>query len=205
MFGKFLIIQITIMLLITMGCKKSQTSRKFLSNSSSISQTDMTISVSKLASKIGEIRTPQDIVVLRDLVFSNLKFRPYNERSREHEEQIRWRRTASQIIEDGYVYQTKYCTDIVVVFLALCRAKSIEGYCVKVYDDSGKVHSMAEVKLPSGWYIFDAANKHSTPVAGRIVEGYQGWHLWRKGRDAWDIGLTNSSSARRIYMNKNGN
>ena len=199
MLQKSFIIHTVIILLSAAGCRNFATSTSAPSNSTSMSQTEVTADVSKLASRMAEIQTPEDIVALRDLLFSNLEFRPYNERNRKHEEQIRWRRTASQIIEDGYVYQTKCCTDIVVVFLALCRAKGIEGHFVKVYDDRGRLHSMTEVKLPSGWYIFDAADTRTIPVAGRIKRDYQGWRLWRKGRDAWDIGLINRNSARKIY------
>jgi len=50
---------------------------------------------------------------------------PYNDSTRAAEAKLRWRRTATQIITDGYVYEGKSCTDDVIVFLAVCRAKRL--------------------------------------------------------------------------------
>ena len=68
-----------------------------------------------------KVETPEDLVNLRDYVLDTLEFKPYNEKTKEHADSIQWKRTASQIIQDGYVYEGKACSDIVLVFLALCK------------------------------------------------------------------------------------
>ena len=54
------------------------------------------------------------------------------------------------------------------------------------------------------WYIFDVANKDALPVKGLIPEkGKFGapsnqYVLWKKGRDSWDLGLTEFDTINKI-------
>jgi hypothetical protein len=132
-----------------------------------------------------------DLVMgLRDKIFQSLEFRPYNEETKEHEFSIRWARTADQIISDGYVYQEKGCTDIVVAYLGLAKARGFYTRFIKVFAKQS-VHSIAEILFDNEWHNFDVASINSQPQKGQYTKGVpiNGWYLWKKGQDAWDIGL----------------
>ncbi len=62
------------------------------------------------------------------------------------------------------------------------------------------VHSVLEVNLDDGWYIFDVSNQNNLPIKGQITEEkpYKDWKLWKKGRDAWDLGLVDFESINKI-------
>ena len=142
-----------------------------------------------------EIKTHNDLLKLRDKLMSVLEIRPYNDETKEHERQIRWRRTASEVLKDGYVYQGKSFTDLVLTFLALCKAKNLETKFVKLKFDK-YIHSVAEIKLQDGWYNFDVAKKDSIPQKGQIKE--DDTRLWKKGMDSWDLGLVEFDSIKKI-------
>jgi hypothetical protein len=122
---------------------------------------------------------------------------------------IRWRRTGAQILEDGYVYQGKACTDLVVSFTTLARAGEIKNTkFVKLKNvETGMVHSVGEFELNNGWYTFDVANNKAIPIKGEISEGVQfggppngPYLLWKKGRDSWDLGLTEFGAINKIVV-----
>jgi hypothetical protein len=141
-------------------------------------------------------------------VHRRLMIRPYNEDTREHEAAIRWKRSANQILEDGYVYYGKSCTDMVVVFIALCKAKGYEtrfDKLIKEIDGRKLVHSVAEVKLEDGWYVVDISGSGGIKKGELKLKGnFNGYRLWKKGRDAWDLGLTDYESMKKIGNDKIG-
>ncbi|MDP3763952.1 MAG: transglutaminase domain-containing protein [bacterium] len=143
--------------------------------------------------------TAADLIEIRDRIYKEIEFRPYNDQTKDHEKSIRWKRTAAQILDDGYVYSGKACTDLVVLFLAICRSLNLETRFVKLKKEN-MVHSVAEIKLEDGWYIFDISNKNNAPLKGEITEKnpYKDWELWKKGKDAWDIDLVDFDSISRI-------
>jgi len=163
------------------------------------SQIEATITVKDLVKDIKSPITVDSLINIRDLIYSRITIRSYDDSVKEHEKEIRWKRTASEIIKDGYVYDGKACTDLTVLFIALCRALGLETNFVKVINDE-KVHSIAEVRLNDGWYIFDIANKGSIPLKGVITKEspYKDWKLWKKGRDAWELGLIDFESISKI-------
>ncbi len=165
------------------------------------SQIETTEEINNLVEPIKGPITPNKLLRLRDLMYSKIIVRPYNETVKEAEKLIRWKRTAVEILVDAYVYDGKACTDLVVLFIALCRALDLETNFVKVKKEN-MVHSIAEVKLGNNWYIFDVSNKKSTPAKGSITNKnpYQGWQLWKKGRDAWDLGLSDFEDIEKINM-----
>lgn len=131
-------------------------------------------------------------------MYSIITIRPYNDSTKEHEKAIRWRRTADEIIKDAYVYSGKACTDLTVLFIALCKALSLETNFVKITNEK-KARSVAGVKLSDGWYIFDVSRKN-IPFKVLITGSnpYEGWKLWKKSRDAWDLGLVDFESISKI-------
>lgn len=152
-----------------------------------------------------ELKSINDLIVIRDLIHSRLEFRDYNDKTKEHADSIQWKRTASEIITDGYVYKGRACSDLVIVFLAICKAAGIEGRLVKLIGVNihGKEvgHSIAEVNLNSVWYTFDLSTKDSVPKEGELTDlsrYYKIYKVWKKGRDLWDLGLYDISSEDKI-------
>lgn len=163
-----------------------------------ISQIENGPKIQELANKLA-VKDADDLIKVRDALDAALEDRPYDKSVAEQEQSIRWRRTAEQILEDGYVYQSKSCTDRIIVFLALCKQLGIDGSFVKVMRGKS-VHSIAEVKINDEWYVFDASTRTSVPVKGQVTEEhpYNNWKLWKKGRDAWDLELVDFKAIDKI-------
>ena len=169
-----------------------------------INQIEPNNKVRKMLSDWGlsHIHTPDDLVNLRTKMMSVLTFRPYHNETKNGERKIRWKRTGAQILEDGYVYQSKACTDLVVAFITLSRVINASTRFVKLKSPSGKVHSLGEFKLVDGWYIFDVASTNSVPIKGEITKNnpWGEYFLWKKGRDSWDLGLVEHDSINKINI-----
>ncbi|MFA6295305.1 MAG: transglutaminase-like domain-containing protein [Candidatus Paceibacterota bacterium] len=144
--------------------------------------------------------TSDTLKTIRDLMYSKLEIRPYDKTTEEHEKSIRWKRTASEILDNAFVYQGKACTDLAVLFIALCNALGLETRFVKIKKEK-MVHSVVEIKLADGWYIFDTSDPRNNPIKGEITETtpYKDWILWKKGRDAWDLELIDFDSMKKIH------
>ena len=156
----------------------------------------------KIKALVKDVKTPvthEGLVEIKKTIYAVVKFLSYDDATKNSEALIRWKRTAGQILEDGYVYSGKACTDFVVLFLACCRTIGLETRFVKVKNNK-TVHSLAEVKLGDGWYIYDVASKDGLPEKGETVAEklFKGWRLWKKGRDAWDLGLVDIASIKNI-------
>lgn len=164
-----------------------------------ILQIEVTREIASLVSDIHKPINPEKLVAMRDEMYSKLEIRDYNDSTAEHEKSIRWKRTAAQILSDGYVYQGKSCTDLVVLFITLCNALGLETRFVKLKKRE-MVHSIAEVKLEDGWYIFDVSNQNNLPIKGEVTKEnpHKDWELWKKGKDAWDLGLSEFNSINKI-------
>ena len=136
---------------------------------------------------------------IKNKIYESIQFRPYNDETAQDEKNIRWKRTADEIFRDGYVYDGKACTDLVVAFLGLANARGIETKFVKLRNEK-MVHSIAEIKLDDEWYMYDIASRNAQPNKGQFVEGMPmgGWNLWKKGRDSWDLGLKEFEDITRI-------
>jgi|SRR3989344_3385563 len=163
------------------------------------SQIKTTEKIKEFVNDVGWPITPDVLADIRNLMYSKISIRPYDDSTKEHEKAIRWKRTADQILKDGYVYSGKACTDVTVLFISLCKALGLDTNFVKVRKEK-MVHSVAEVKLNDGWYIFDVSNIQNIPIKGIITKDspYKDWQLWQKGRDAWDLGLTDFESISKI-------
>jgi len=143
-----------------------------------------------------KIKTPEDLILIRNKIHDSLEFRPYNEETQEHADSVQWKRTASEILKDKYVYKGRACSDLVIVFLALCKVSGVEGRLVKLHgiDIYGKErgHSIVEINLNGAWHTFDVSVKDSVPREGELTEDstyYRIYKVWKKGRDLWDLGL----------------
>ena len=155
------------------------------------SQVEVTCKLVEIAAQMPDVRTPADLGLLRDTLLAHLTFRSYNKASWEHERSIRWKRTATEILSDGWVYEAKGCTDIVIAFIGLCRAKGLATRFVKVRSNTGKQHSLAEIYHSGTWWLVETVVPGMAPIEGEMKEEtqYKIWKLWRKGLDSWSIGL----------------
>ena len=139
------------------------------------------------------IETTEDLVALKNLIINSLEFRPYNEETKKYADSIQWKRTASEIISDGYVYQEKACSDLAIVFLALCKAAGVEGRLVKLITvDGNDTHSIVEINLNGNWYRMDTSYLDSITHEGKLGDKKiwnKKYKLWKRGRDVWDLGL----------------
>ena len=163
------------------------------------SQIEPTEQIRSLVADVSFPVTPERLMEIKKEMYRRLEIRPYNDATKDHEKSIRWKRTAGEILNDGYVYNGKACTDLVVLFLSLCLALGLNTRFVKLKKEK-MIHSVAEIKLEDGWYIFDIAHQNDVPTKGEITEGapYGEWKLWKKGRDAWDLGLTDFNTITQI-------
>lgn len=154
-----------------------------------------------------QVRSPQDFVMLRQKIVGSLISRPYDSDTREHADSIQWKRTASEILQDGYVYEGKSCSDLTIVFLALCRAAGIPGQLVKLKNTKRNgTHSVAEIQLGETFYSYDIQNNISQPREGFLAEnseytsdGGGTYIVFAKGRDVWDLGLDSIQAEQSIY------
>lgn len=154
------------------------------------SQIETTTLIKDIVRNFDGLDKPKDLEALRFIMMYNLEVRQYTKRKRRHERKIRWRRTATEIFEDGFVYSDQGEADLVIAYVALCKALGVRTRYVTLWRDQN-LHTVAEVALGKAWFIYDVAGNDTEPVEGIITKrnGYGGWKLWRKGRDAWDIGL----------------
>lgn len=142
--------------------------------------------------RINKIETIEDILLLKNLMFNSINVLEYNESSKQAEANIRWKRTGSQVLEDGYVYNGKSCTDYVVTFITLLSLFKIETRFVKVKNNETRmVHSLMEFKLNNKWYRFDVSTIGAIPIEGEITlkNPFGKFQLWKKGKDSWDLEL----------------
>jgi len=116
---------------------------------------------------------------LSKLIFQKIKRIPVDE----NEKNIRWKRTAEQILQDGYVYQGKACTDLCVVAISILKVKDIKAEIVRVASKKrNALHNM--IKINNKYYDVTTSvfyNKKSLEM--------NDWKILAAGRDAWDIGL----------------
>jgi transglutaminase-like putative cysteine protease len=136
------------------------------------------------------VATPADLVDLKIKMRQALRIIPYDSTTAEDEKRLRWTRSSAKIFEDGFVFSKYSCTDLVILFMGLCQALNLQTRFVKGIRGFPEMHSIAEIKLPDGWYIYDLAD-NNYPEKGEIKPHviYRGWYLWKKGRDSWDLDL----------------
>ena len=149
-----------------------------------------------------KINTQEDITTIIKLIHNYLEFKPYNKETEKHADSIQWKRTASEIIKDKYVYEGKSCSDLAIIFLAICKAAGIEGRLVKLSAINGdQTHSIVEFKLNDKWYRVDTSDKDAKVFEGELTaeSNWNGFKVWKKGRDVWDLGLEDVDSELEIY------
>lgn len=106
----------------------------------------------------------------------------------EKEKEVRWKRTATQILKDGWVVKNKACTDLAILFISIAKAKGLEVKFVKLYSIKRKMlHSVVEIEINNKKMYFDVMNGKFDDANKEIV--FEEYKVYKKGRDSWDIGL----------------
>ncbi|MEK7648948.1 MAG: hypothetical protein AAB400_03455 [Patescibacteria group bacterium] len=153
-----------------------------------------------------KVKTYEDLVALLKHIHSSLEFRNYNDATKEYADSIQWKRTASEIVEDGYVYKGKACSDLALIFIALCKAASVDAQLLKLIRLDGKsTHTIVEIQLEDGWYRLDTSNNGSVPFKGYLADEQVwnknwegGWKVWKRGPDLWSMGLDSIDSEDKV-------
>jgi len=144
-----------------------------------------------------KINEPDDVILLIKRVKDFLVFRDYNEKTKKHADSIQWKRTVTEILNDGYVYNGKACSDLVLIFITLCKAAGLEAQLLKLACvDGKKTHSIAEFKFDNEWYRIDPSFTEPKPYKGYLGDDQLwnknwdgGWRVWKRGDDLWSMGL----------------
>lgn len=115
----------------------------------------------------------------------------------EKEKKIRWKRTATQLLEDGWVVKGKACTDLTIVFIAVAKAKGLEAKFVKLYSTKRQMlHSAVEIKIDGKRLYLDVANGRFDDTDKKVIFGE--YKVYRKGGDSWSIGLNSFSKGVKV-------
>ena len=125
------------------------------------------------------------------------------ERNRPDWDKTFHKRTAAQIVDDGF---STGCTDVALVFVSLCRTKSIPTKYVEAIGQDwledrykeGRIHghAFAEVYLNDRWYVVD-------PEMGTIYVAstpYRFFEIYGTGLDTWDVGLHSFEEMRDKFL-----
>jgi len=157
-------------------------------------QTKITENILKVASEF----TGEDFDLITQIlkwIHKNLK--PNS--NKEIKEKVFRKRTADQIIKDGF---TTGCTDIALVFIVLTRAKKISTKYIEAIrrkwmetgdEDSIEGHVFAEVFLNGKWYIID-------PTEACLKFWYDRWIIYEVGLDSWDIGIHSFQELKQKFL-----
>ena len=156
----------------------------------SISQTVPWKYTQELLKDFPKVEKIEDFESLHKLVHNHLNFiKIETEEQKQKEQDIRWRRTWEQILEQKNVYQWKACTDITIAYMTLLHALGIVVSFVKVKNQKN-IHSMLEVFFNGKFYIFDVAGKFKyTQTSFKKGEKLWDWTFWGKWNDSWDLWL----------------
>lgn len=114
----------------------------------------------------------------------NLEYKP-------HDPKLFRKRTASQILEDGFATG---CTDYGLAFAALARAKKIPTTYIEALEnrwlkEGGSTihgHVFASIFVNEKWYLTDPT-RGTISVSDRL--SHEKYVVLGKGLDSWDIGI----------------
>ena len=135
-----------------------------------LSQTDVDQTVLNFLGDY-KIEKPEDLIPLIKHINDSLEFRNYNDKTSRHADNIQWKRRVSEILQDGYVYKGKSCSDLCMILVALCRAAGIEAQLCKLIRVDGKdSHSIVETKINNDWYRIDPTLTEPRPFKGYLTK-----------------------------------
>ena len=145
-------------------------------------QTKITRKIKQISDDIegNELRYVKEVIMW---LHNNLPFR----KDKVLKQELFRRRTADQIITDGFVTG---CTDITLVFISLVRAKGIPAKYVEAVSERWiktgnkklKGHVFAECLINDRWVKVDPTNKSILKT-----DNYPNFVVYKKGLDSWDL------------------
>lgn len=133
----------------------------------------------------------EDLENLRKILYNHLNFLNLETEEQKREElNIRWKRTAEEILEQKIVYNGKACTDIVVCYMAFLKYFWIESSFVKLKKENF-IHSVIEIFFQEKYYILDISAKNPVYDEAKFEEWktWNTWTFWKKWKDSWDLWL----------------
>lgn len=176
-------------------------------------QVETTEQVRRIAESIVVRTLPECLLECNEVIFSKLRILPYISEYTTTEEKIRWKRSATEILESGVVYDTKYCTDVTIVMISICKALGYRAELLKVFQKDEKtteiiVHSFALVSddFAAKQYIVNVApNKDffykRVHESEQLIRGHvciRKFVVWNIAADQWAMGLTDASHEQQI-------
>lgn len=166
-------------------------------------QTKATPCIKKIADNF-EGNDLNTCVSIAEWILENIKL----EKDKKIKDKVFRKRTAEQIIKDGFATG---CTDFTLAFVALSRAKGIptkyvEGVSIKWLekpDGPLEGHVWAEVFVNKNWYIIDAINAtvHFRRT-NNMLSTINNCRTYDKGLDSWGIGIKNIDDLKKAFDKK---
>lgn len=151
---------------------------------------------------------PDGFSNIHDYLFKRLTIVPYTDEVKEIERTRRWKLTADELLKVGTIVDTKYCNDVVNLFLSMAKGLGFDAKLAKVFskdgeDDKIKVHSLAIVESPDldERYLINIGSKDKywikpLPKDQELKFGAElpnNWFIWKVDLDQWSMGLNDSS------------
>lgn len=170
-------------------------------------QVGITPLILQFAQEFKQLSIPDLFEPLHKKIYDSLEILPYISEIRKYEESRRWKLTATEVLQSGKIIDTKYCNDIVTIFIAVLKSLGIEAYLAKVFRHHDKfglqVHSFVLVKTENNRiYIVNTGDKDYfwykrlkidfTDLKPGKELPYD-WILWRLDIDQWAMGLNDST------------
>ena len=157
-------------------------------------QTDISIEIRRVASSLAGGGL--------DYVFSALRWLAGNLERRDFDVPLFRRRTATEVIESGFVTG---CGDSALTFVALCRAKGIPASWLEtasaewLRERPEKItgHIFSRVLLDDHRYLVDP---HGGVVYLNSRPDSRRWVILDEGLDSWDLGIKSFSDLKKRFL-----
>ncbi|MBS3147094.1 hypothetical protein J4471_05375 [Candidatus Woesearchaeota archaeon] len=150
------------------------------------SQIYLTKSIKEFSNDIVGSTTEEIFQNIRKKIYETVKLVSLDE---QYEKEIRWKRTADQILDDKIVDTKRGCTDITILFIAVAKAKNIKCDFVKLRSKDGKlIHSIIRTKIDGEYFLFDVTKGNFDKEKDSKI--LQNFDIVKVGKDSWDIGLS---------------
>lgn len=158
-------------------------------------QTKPNTFVKKISNSLEGDNLVELLIKIKEWVRYNIKPVILNQKD---DDKILWKRSGNQIIKEKFTSKTRGCTDYVIAFLTLCRAKNIKANFLKVRKGL-MLHSLAEVIDNNRRIIVDLTNTQLPPIYFNLTykNNFNRWRLLKRGKDSWSLSFKSYKDLRR--------
>lgn len=170
-------------------------------------QVEVTPLIMKIAAEFLGQPLPEIFQKIHNKIFSLLAILPYTEEVKGYEKTRRWKLTAEEVLKSGEIIDTKYCNDVVTIYIAIIRALGFNAYLLKVFREHEslglQVHSFVIVKCDdSRVYLVNTGDKDCFLYKRlelkfeSLTQGTElpnDWVIWKCDIDQWAMGLYDAS------------